>query len=109
MFFDDSYHCAVPKELKQNANRVIEITFQTTGNDKFNPSGWYNIRRIIVPLLDQPSTGTGSLEGCGSCGVAIICAMRDVCNGNTDSFSLTYQDATQLRAGLMLELLGLRI
>ena len=109
VFFDDGYHCAVPKELKQNANRVIEIIFQTTGNDKFNPSGWYDIRRFIVPLPDQPSAGTGSLEGCGSCGVAVICAIHDVCNGNTDSFSWTYQDATQLRAGLMVELLGLRI
>ena len=109
VFFDDGYHCAVPKELKQNANRVIEIIFQTTGNDKFNPSGWYDIRRFIVPLPDQPSAGTGSLEGCGSCGVAVICVICDVCNGNTDSFSWTYQDATQLRAGLMVELLGLRI
>ena len=109
VFFDDGYHCAVPKELKQNANRIIEIIFQTTANDKFNPSGWYDIRRFIVPLPDQPSAVTGSLEGCGSCGVAVICAIRDVCNGNTDSFSWTYQDATQLRAGLMLELLDLHV
>ena len=41
--------------------------------------------------------------------MAIICAICDVCNGNTDSFSWKYQDATQLRAELMLELLDLRI
>ncbi|KAL9977148.1 hypothetical protein ACROYT_G014521 [Oculina patagonica] len=50
---------------------------------------------------------TGSPDGCGSCGVAVICAIRDVCNGNTESFTWTYQEAPQLRAGLMLEVLDL--
>ena len=109
VFFDDGYHCPIPKELKQNANRIIDIIFQTTGNDKFNPSSWCDIRRFIVPLPDQPSAVTGSPEGSGSCGVAVICAIRDLCNGKTGSFSWTYQDATKLRAELMLEILDLRI
>ena len=109
VFFDDGYHCPIPQELKQNANRIIDIIFQTTGNDKFNPSSWCDIRRFIVPLPDQPSAVTGSPEGSGSCGVAVICAIRDLCNGKTGSFSWTYQDATKLRAELMLEILDLRI
>jgi len=90
VFFDDGYHWPIPEELKQNANRIINILFQTTSNDKFNPLGWCDIKRFIVPLPDQPSTVTGSPEGYGSCGVAVICPICDVCNGKTDSFSWTY-------------------
>ena len=93
VFFDDGYHCPIPKELKQNANRIIDI----------NPFSWCDIRRFIVPLPDQPSAVTASPEGSRSCGVAVICAIRDLCNGKTGSFSWTYQDATRLRAELMLE------
>ena len=57
MFFDDGYHWPIPEELKQNANRIINILFQTTSNDKFNPLGWSDIKRFLVPLPDQPSAG----------------------------------------------------
>lgn len=103
VFFDDGYNCSIPEELKHNATKIIQIIFQRTGNDKFNPSGWCDIERFTVPLPDQPSVATGS----GSCGVAVICAIRDICNGITESFSWTYQDAPNLRAELMLELLDL--
>lgn len=67
VFFDDGYHCPIPKELKTNCRRITDIIFQTSGDVKFNPS-------------DQPSSESGSPEACGSCGVAVVCAIRDVCN-----------------------------
>ena len=84
---DDGYHCPVPEKLKQNARRIFDAIFQTSGDVKFNPSAWCDIRRFIVPLLDQPSSVTGSPEGCGSCGMAIVFVIRDVCNENTEPFS----------------------
>ncbi|KAL9953219.1 hypothetical protein ACROYT_G040599 [Oculina patagonica] len=107
VYFDDGYHCPVPQELKTNARDISNIIFRATGNDAFNPSSWCDVERFTVPLPDQPSAVTGSPDGCGSCGVAVICAIRDVCNGNTESFTWTYQEAPQLRAGLMLEVLDL--
>ena len=65
---DDGYHCPVPEKLKQNARRIYDAIFQTSGDVKFNPSAWCDIRRFIVPLLDQPSSVTGSPEGCGDLG-----------------------------------------
>ena len=60
-----------------NARRIYDAIFQTSGD----------IRRFIVPLLDQPSSVTGFPEACGSCGTAIVFAIRDVCNENTEPFS----------------------
>ena len=107
VYFDDGYHCPVPQNLKKNAREIIQIIFRVTGNDAFNPSSWCDIKRFTTPLPDQPSAATGSPDGSGSCGVAVIYAIRDGCRGNTESFSWTYQEAPQLRAGLMIELLDL--
>ena len=70
-----------------NARRIYDAIFQTSGDVKFNPSAWCDIRRFIVPLLGQPSSVTGFPEGCGSCRMAIVFAIRDVCNENTEPFS----------------------
>ena len=56
-------------------------------------------------MPDQPCSN--SETGSGSCGVGVICATRDICNGNDDSFTWTYQEAPQLRAQLMIELINL--
>ena len=52
-------------------------------------------------MPDQPKAGSGS------CGVAVICAVRDICCGNDDHFTWTYQDTSYLRAQLMVELVDL--
>ena len=45
VFFDDGYHCPIPEELKQNANRIINIIFQTTGNEKsFDKDIWIGLK-----------------------------------------------------------------
>ena len=107
VYFDDGYHCPIPEHLKDNAKRIINIIFQTTGNVNFRPSNWSDFRRFIIPMPDQPDGSSGSADGCGSCGVAVICTILDVCNGTTGAFTWTYKDAPRLRAELILELLGL--
>ena len=52
-------------------------------------------------MPDQPEPVSGS------CGVAVICAARDTCKGHEDSFTWTYQDAPQLRAQLMTDIISL--
>ena len=107
VFFDDGYHCAIPEHLKHYAAEIIDIIYQTTSNDNFKPSKWYEITRFKVPMPDQPGSSCKSTTGCGSCGVAVICSIRDICNGESEAFTWTYQDAPRLRAELILELLDL--
>ncbi|KAJ7377450.1 Cysteine-type peptidase [Desmophyllum pertusum] len=107
VFFDDGYHCSIPENLKQNAEQIIQIIFKTTGNVRFQPTKWNGIRRFVVPMPDQPDNSNESADGCGSCGVAVICYIRDVCNGNTETFTWTYKDTPRLRAEMILEILGL--
>ena len=57
-------------------------------------------------MPDQPHSNASGATGHGSCGVAVICAVRDICAGNTN-FTWSYQDTPGLRAELMAELLDL--
>lgn len=65
------------------------------------PVVWNNFKRFKVPMPDQPTNGSGS------CGVAEICTVRDICNGLLHTYSWTYEDAPTLRAELMVEILDL--
>ena len=107
VFFDDGYHSPIPGELKRNAHEIIKVVHQATSNDKFLPSKWSKIRRFRVPMPDQPDSSTTTTIGCGSCGVAVLCTIRDFCNGRTNGFSWAYEDAPRLRLELMLEILGM--
>ena len=107
VFFDDGYHCPIPEDLKSNASEILRLINQATGNDNFHPKKWCQIKRFKVPMPNQPDSSSASKTGCGSCGVAVICSIRDICNGITNSFTWTYEDAPRLRAELMLELLDL--
>ena len=107
VFFDDGYHYPVPEELKRNATDIIDIIYQTTSNDNFHPSKWCQIERFKVPMPDQPSSSRGTTTSCGSCGVAVICSIRDICIGVTNEFTWSYKDTPRLRAELILEVLDL--
>ena len=48
-------------------------------------------------MPDQPGSSSASSVGCGSCGVAVLCAIRDFCSGKTNGFSWSYRDAPRLR------------
>ena len=107
VFFDDGYHYPVPEELKRNATDIIDIIYQTTSNDNFHPSKWCQIERFKVPMPEQLSSSRGTTTSCGSCGVAVICSIRDICNGVTNEFTCSYKDTSWLRAELILEVLDL--
>ena len=99
--FDDGFHCAIPEELKRNSKEILKIIHKTTGNEMYLPVVWNNFKRFKVPMPDQPTNGSGS------CGVAEICTVRDICNGLLHTYSWTYEDAPTLRAELMVEILDL--
>lgn len=103
VFFDDGYHCPVSEDLRCRTKTILSVIAECTKLAKFQPLRWNEIQRFKVPMPDQPQN---SEIGSGSCGVSVICAARDVCN-RLDSFTWTYQDAPQLRAQLMVELINL--
>ena len=107
VFFDDGFHSPIPHKLNRNAQEIIKIISQVTKNDRFLPSKWTKIKRFIIPMPDQPGSSSVSNVGCGSCGVSVLCTIRDFCNGKTNGFSWSYKDAPHLRLELMLEVLGL--
>ena len=94
VFFDDGYHCPVSEDLQSRTTSILSIIFEYTKLIKFQQCRWNAIQRFKVPMPDQPETGSGS------CGVAVICAVRDICNGHDDSFTWTYQDVPQLRCSI---------
>ena len=102
VFFDDGYHCPIPEDLKSNAPAIINLIHQATDLDNFLPSKWCQVKRFKVPMPNQPDSSSKSKTGCGSCGVAVICSIRDICNGITNAFTWTYEDAQHLRAELIL-------
>ena len=57
-------------------------------------------------MPDQPHSNVSEGTGHGSCGVAVICAVHDICTGNTN-FTWSCQDIPRLRAESMAELLNL--
>ena len=107
VFFDDGYHSPVPDDLNRNAHEIIGIIHQVTSNDKFLPSKWSKIKQFRVPMPDQPGSSSASSAGCGSCGVAALCLIRDFYSGRTNGFSWSYKDTPHLRLELILEILGL--
>ena len=76
VFFHDGYHSPIPDDLNRNAHEIIEIIHHVTRNDKFLPSKWSKIKRFRVPMPNQPGSSSASSIGCGSCGVAVLCATR---------------------------------
>ena len=106
IFFDDGYHCPIPDNLRSNAIEIISIMYQTTRNERFQPAKWDKFEKFKIAMPDQPHSNASATTGHGSCGVAVICAARDICAGNTN-FTWTYQDTPRLRAELMAELLNL--
>ena len=98
--FDDGFHCAIPEELKRNSKEILKIIHETIGNETYLPAVWNSLKRFKIPMPDQPA-------GSGSCGVAVICTVRDICNGLLHTYSWTYEDAPTLRAKLMIEILDL--
>ena len=103
VYFDDGYHCPIPENLKQVSQEILDVIFQSTGNAKFQQSNWRDVRRFLTPMPDQQDSSSGTSVGCGSCGVAVICTIQDVCNGKTGAFTWMYKDAQRLR-----DLRGLR-
>ena len=97
--FDDGFHCPIPEELKRNSKEILTIIHDTTLNETYLPVMWNHFKRFEVPMPDQPTNGSGS------CGVAVICAVRDICNGLSQRYSWTYQNAPTLRAELMVDIL----
>ena len=95
------YHCPVSEDLKSRTTRILSIVFENTSLIKFQECIWNAIQRFKFPMPDQPEPVSGS------CGVAVICAARDTCKGHEDSFTWTYQDAPQLRAQLMTDIISL--
>lgn len=108
IFFDDGFHCPIPEELTRNSTEILRIINETTNNAMFHPFQWKTITRFKSPMPDQPKECVRGKHGTGSCGVAVICAARDFCNGLLDKFNWTYQDAPRLRAELMVEILDLK-
>ena len=99
--FDDGFHCPIPEELKRNSKEILKIIFETTHNVKYSPGKWNQFKRFEVPMPDQPT------QGSGSCGVAVICTVRDICNGLINRYTWKYENAPSLRAELMVEILDL--
>ena len=107
VFFDDGYHCPIPDNLKSNAEKILNIIYECTGSDKYQPSNWADIKRFVVPMPDQPDDTKRSSNGFGSCGVAVICSVRDICNDRTAAFTWDYQDSPRLRAELIMDVLDI--
>ena len=101
VFFDDGYHCQISRDLRYRTKIILSMIHENTELVKFKQCDWKEIQRFKVPMPDQPKAGSGS------CGVAVICAVRDICCGNDDHFTWTYQDTSYLRAQLMVELVDL--
>lgn len=107
VMFDDGYHCPIPDSLKSNAKKILNIIFETTGSDKYQPLNWNAFKRFTFPMPDQPEDAGTSKNGIGSCGVAVICSVRDICNNRNAKFTWSYEDSPCLRAELMMEILGI--
>lgn len=107
VFFDDGYHCPIPNNFKSNAVKILNIIYECTGSDKYKPSNWTDIKRFVVPMPDHQEDAARSTNGFGSCGVAVICSVRDICNGSTAAFTWSYHDSPSLRADLMMDVLDI--
>lgn len=107
VFFDNGYHCPIPNNFKSNAVKILNIIYECTGSDKYKPSNWTDIKRFVVPMPDHQEDAARSTNGFGSCGVAVICSVRDICNGSTAAFTWSYHDSPSLCAKLMMDVLDI--
>ena len=98
VFFDDGFHYPIPAHLKCNVAEILNLIHEATSSDNFHPAKWSQIKRFKVPMPNQPDISSASKTGCGSCGVAVICSIRDICKGITNAFTWNYEDAPRLRA-----------
>lgn len=103
--FDDGYHCPITNSLQDTINSILSTFHQATGLQCFEPSFWSRVQRFKIPMPDQPTVTASSRNGTGSCGVGVLCCVRDICNECSSAFTWTFDDARQLRAHLMVELL----
>lgn len=103
--FDDGYHCPITNSLQDTINSILSTFHQATGLQCFEPSFWSRVQRFKIPMPDQPTVTASSRNGTGSCGVGVLCCVRDICNECSSAFTSTFDDAPQLRAHLMVELL----
>ena len=94
--FDDGYHCPITKQIKNTVSVVLNTFHQATGLQRFEPSSWNTVQRFKIPMPDQPTDTANSRNGTGSCGVAVLCCVRDICNRFRGSFTWTYDEAPQL-------------
>ena len=105
--FDDGYHCPITNELEDTITGILKTFHQATGLQCFESSSWSRTQRFRIPMPDQPPVTATSRNGTGSCGVGVLCCVRDICNGCSLAFTWNFDDAPQLRAQLMVELLGI--
>ena len=103
--FDDGYHCPITNELEDTVRGILSTFHQATGLQCFEPSFWSRVQRFKIPMPDQPTVTASSHNGTGSCGVGVLCCVRDICNECSPAFTWTFDDTPQLRAQLMVELL----
>ncbi|KAL9977299.1 hypothetical protein ACROYT_G014689 [Oculina patagonica] len=103
--FDDGYHCPITNEMESTINGILRTFHQATSLPCFEPSCWSGVQRFKIPMPDQPAVSASFLNGTGSCGVGVLCCVRDICNGFREAFTWTFDDAPHLRAQLMVELL----
>ena len=102
---DDGYHCPITTEIKDTTNAILANFHQATNLPSFQLSSWSPVQRFKVTMPDQPTVSESSHHGTGSCGVGVVCCVRDICNGFTQGFTWTFEDAPHLRAQLMVDLL----
>lgn len=103
--FDDGYHCPITSEMESTISGILKTFHQATSLPCFEPSSWSPLQRFEIPMPDQPTVTAGSLNGTGSCGVGVLCCVRDICNGFRKAFTWNFDDAPHLRAQLMVELM----
>ena len=100
MFFDDGFHCPISAHPKCNVAEILNLIHKPTSSDNFHPAKWSQIKRCKVPMPNQPDCSSASKTGCGSCGVAVICTIRDICKGITNVFTRNYKVCTVPKSGV---------
>lgn len=97
--FDDGYHLPVSDAQKKNVLALLETCFCETGDSTFLSRNW-GVARFQVPMPDQT---THSGRGHGSCGVAVVKCVQDLCK-ERDDFDWSYADVHHIRAEFMVEI-----
>ncbi|KAK3740136.1 hypothetical protein QZH41_007571 [Actinostola sp. cb2023] len=98
-YFDDGIHCAITKELQNTVKKIITVIHDHYKLPEYDPVQWKGVQRLRHPIPSQPKDS-------GSCGIAVICAARDIINGATP-YTWTFKDMKRLRATLMAEIVAM--